>query len=467
MYNNNRGGLHFGPLLIITFLILVLVPLVVLCVFRLEGKPPVVQIHPGAETIGAETDLTITVTDEKSGIKKIWIALFKDQKETVLYDQVLSPGLFFTGSGIHEEEVLLTIKPRELGLSDGVADLRVAVSDCAMKGFFKGNRTYIEHKITIDTRAPSVEVLTNSHNVAQGGACVVIYRVSEQAESGVWVGDRFFPGYPGYFSDPDICMAFFAFPYNSGENTDIFLTAVDSAKNETKAGFPCYIGKRKFKNDKIRLSDNFLRSKMPEFETYGIGEHASLKEKFLYVNRTIRQKNNDTIINACKDSTPEILWNGRFLRLPGSAERAAFADHRTYMYKDKAIDEQTHLGIDLASTAHSPVAASNSGKVVFSDNVGIYGKTVIIDHGFGLFSVYAHLSRLIVTAGQEAEKGEIIGYTGATGMAGGDHLHLGMLIHNTFVNPLEWWDTTWIKHNITDKIEAIKTTSQKPEATES
>jgi len=114
------------------------------------------------------------------------------------------------------------------------------------------------------------------------------------------------------------------------------------------------------------------------------------------------------------------------------------------------------LGIDLASIAHSPIPASNRGKVVFAGDLGIYGKTVIIDHGFGLFSTYSHMSVLNVENGQMVSKKEIIGRTGSTGLAGGDHLHFGMLVHSTFVNPIEWWDEAWIKNNILEKIDAVK-----------
>jgi murein DD-endopeptidase MepM/ murein hydrolase activator NlpD len=141
--------------------------------------------------------------------------------------------------------------------------------------------------------------------------------------------------------------------------------------------------------------------------------------------------------------------------LIGSANQAGFADHRVYEYKGDIIDRQVHLGIDLASTQHAPVPAANSGVVKFSGDLGIYGKTVLIDHGFGLFSMYAHLNASDVTKGQQVAKGDIIGRTGSTGLAGGDHLHFSMLVHNTFVNPIEWWDASWIRNNITAKIEAV------------
>jgi murein DD-endopeptidase MepM/ murein hydrolase activator NlpD len=123
------------------------------------------------------------------------------------------------------------------------------------------------------------------------------------------------------------------------------------------------------------------------------------------------------------------------------------------MYKGREIDRQVHMGIDLASVAHSPIPAANTGIVIFAEFLGIYGKTVILDHGFGLFSMYSHLSHIGVEVGDQLVKGDILGRTGITGLAGGDHLHFSMLIRDTFVNPVEWWDTNWIQHNVLSKIE--------------
>jgi len=77
---------------------------------------------------------------------------------------------------------------------------------------------------------------------------------------------------------------------------------------------------------------------------------------------------------------------------------------------------------------------------------------VIIDHGLGLQTLYAHLSQLGAGKGDQVQKGQIIGRTGATGLAGGDHLHLGVLISGIPVNPVEWWDKSWIENNIETKL---------------
>ena len=145
-----------------------------------------------------------------------------------------------------------------------------------------------------------------------------------------------------------------------------------------------------------------------------------------------------------------------FLWLPNAQRKAALGVNRYYKYHGRVIDSQIHLGMDLASVKHAPIPAANAGKVVFAEPLNIYGNTVVIDHGLGLMSIYSHLSQIDVAAEQSVSKGEIIGRTGETGMVGGDHLHFAMFIHNTFVNPLEWWDASWIKNNITEKIKSVK-----------
>jgi murein DD-endopeptidase MepM/ murein hydrolase activator NlpD len=153
---------------------------------------------------------------------------------------------------------------------------------------------------------------------------------------------------------------------------------------------------------------------------------------------------------------PVMRWEGDFIRLPNAARRAAFADHRDYVYEGEVVDQQIHLGVDLASLEKSPIPAANTGKVLFADYIGIYGNTVVLDHGFGLMSLYSHLSGIDVKSGQIVNKGEVIGRTGKTGLAGGDHLHFGMMIHDTMINPIEWWDDHWIKDNVTDKLDDAK-----------
>jgi hypothetical protein len=429
---------------------------------RLEGEKPLVVLELDSLAISESQAVSVTVSDPKSGVRRIWVGLIKDGKEAVLFEKQFPRAGLLGGGKVHQTSFNIQLEPSKVGITDGKAILRMVAVDFSWRGWWNGNRTYVEQDIVIDTRPPELEILTRVHNVSQGGSGLVIYKLSEPCpKSGVHVGHNFFQGYPGYFNDMSIFMAFFSFSYNQGSDTELFLKATDYAGNSAISGFPYYLKKRVFKKDMIHISDSFLKKKMPEFYIdVQQNPKTSKIEKFLKVNSELRQSNYKKIETLVEKTDSTLYWDDAFLRLPNSARRASFADHRTYKYKGNVIDQQVHLGIDLASTAHSQVPASNSGKVVFVGPLGIYGRTVIIDHGFGLFSTYSHLSAINVAQGQMLAKGEIIGRTGSTGLAGGDHLHFGMLVHNVFVNPVEWWDAKWIENNISTKIDTVKSLIQ-------
>jgi hypothetical protein len=432
--------------------------LAVLLAKRMEGELPEMRLDMASPALGVQQNLNLHVADKKNGIRQVWVALFKDGKETVLFDKTYPPGGILSGGLIRDEAVEVSFDAKASGIKDGKAVLRLMTRDYAWRNWGKGNRFYQEQEIMIDTQPPAIEVLNHRLNIAQGGAGVVIYKLSEACPvSGVMVGDEFYPGESGQFSDKNIFMTFIALDYRQGADTRIFTTATDFAGNKGSGGVAYHINARRFKKDTIPISDRFLKWKMPEF-TSQIPEGGGLSpvDFFLKVNRDLRKANYEALIKITSQSSNQLLWREGFLRLPRAANRAGFADHRDYTYNKKKIDNQIHLGIDLASLENSPVPAANTGKIVFAENLGIYGNTVVIDHGFGLFSMYAHLSHMDVNAGQAVNRGDIIGKTGMSGLAGGDHLHFSMLVYHTFVNPLEWWDPQWIRNNVQDNIAAIK-----------
>lgn len=439
-------------------LLLIIVPLAVLLIKRMEGNPPTVVLNMTSSSLGASQTLSIDLADQQTGIRQVWVAIFKDGKETVLMDKSLPSANILMGGAIRDQNVELLVEPRALGLSDGKAMLRMVARDYSWRKWGKGNQQYQEHEVMIDTRPPDIDVISPALYLTQGGSGVVIYTLSEDCPtSGVSVGDDFYPGYSGPFKDPLTRMAMIALNHKQGGNTKLLVTATDYAGNQGRTGLSRHIKPRQFKRDRINISDNFLNWKMPEFASQmetvpGAPQIAA----FLQVNREMRQKNFEEIVKVTSQSEAKMLWEGAFIRLPGAANRAGFADHRKYIYNGKTIDQQTHLGIDLASLKNSPIPAANSGKVVHAGNIGIYGRTVIIDHGFGLFSLYSHMSRIGVEVGQTVAKGDHLGKTGRTGLAGGDHLHFSMLVHHTFVNPIEWWDASWIQNNILSKIGSVQ-----------
>ncbi|HDI58819.1 MAG TPA: M23 family metallopeptidase [Desulfobacteraceae bacterium] len=424
---------------------------------RLEGAAPVVRIDPPFSAVGAERAFTVEAEDTGSGLRSLSVSLLQGEKTVVLLGRRLDAA---AGEGRVRET--LRLAAGEHGLSDGPALLRVEARDRSWRHWGKGNPVRMERQVRIDLRPPVLQVLSGTLNINQGGCGLVIYRSSEPCPvSGVTVGDSFYPAQGGLFEDPLIMATFVALAYDQGKGTPITVSAEDEAGNQARIGLNHFIRPRRWRQDTLEITDGFLTAILPGF-TASIPDAAARPplDQFLWVNRELRKANYEKIVELTRTSDNRLHWHDAFVRLPAAASRAMFADQRVYRYRGQEIDRQVHMGVDLASLAASPVPAGNRGRVVFADDLGIYGKTVILDHGFGLFSMYSHLSQIGVHAGQPVQRSAVIGRTGSTGLAGGDHLHYAMMVGATFINPIEWWDDHWIKDNVTDKIAAAGATAK-------
>ena len=457
MEGTRRIGRRWPLALWLLPLVLVLGAAAWLAVVRLEGEPPAAALDaPSPWHLGTPVEVAIELSDRKSGLRRFKATLLKDGREMVLAETGFPASGFLGLGGSRRETARLRIDPAALGLGDGKAELRVTVRDRSWRGWFNGNAAELKREVVVDTKPPVIEVLSREHYLNQGGAGLVVYRLSEECpRSGVRVGTNFFPGHSGYYADRLLHIAFFALGHQQGPGTEIALEASDPAGNAATGRFYHLIRKKTFKKDRLSLSNEFINQILPEFQALLPNEpNATLKERFLYINRDQRRLDYEKMVELTRRTHAMMHWKGPFLRLPNAAPRAGFADHRTYFYEGREIDRQDHLGVDLASLAHAPVPAANGGVVVFAGTLGIYGKTVVLDHGFGLFSMYSHLSQVSVNAGDRVAREQVLGNTGSTGLAGGDHLHFGIMIHNTFVDPVEWWDPAWIVNNVTSKLDA-------------
>ncbi len=307
------------------------------------------------------------------------------------------------------------------------------------------------------TERPTLSVASSQHYVAQGGAEVAVYRVGPTSvRDGVRVGDWFFPGYALPGGGPQDRFAFFAVPYDIPDGAKARLEAEDEVGNLIELPIVDRFFPKPFARERITLEEAFMSKVVPEIraETPELSDRGSLLENFLAINREVRAQNAKVLGDLAGRSQPRFLWKETFLAMPNGKVMSAFADRRTYFYQGKEVDQQFHLGFDLASVEKAPVPAANSGVVALARYLGIYGNTVVVDHGYGLMSLYAHLSTASVTPGQEVARGETLGQTGATGLAGGDHLHFTMLLQGLPVNPNEWWDAHWIEDRLARKLGA-------------
>ncbi len=417
-----------------------------------EGEQPVVNLDQTKSFIGKNGEILYTVSDGGNGLRSIKVLGIQGPLKKELFSTSFSRASYTGQAGPPADSRKITFDVLKDGFKDGSMSIQIQATDFSMQNWFKGNTTTLEKSVTVDTVPPRIQILHSEKYISPGGTGIAIYRLSDKDSiHGVNVNGVFNPGFLVGDGRDDTYISYFALPYYADTIESLNVSAVDKAGNNALVTFTTIYKKSHFKKDTINVSDGFLNSKIPEFQQYYPEMKGEFLDKYLYANNTIRKENNTKISDLCRNPSPERLWSGKFNRMSGSS-RAGFADHRTYYFNKKAIDKQVHLGMDIASTRRADVRAANSGIVIYAEYLGIYGNMVMLDHGQGVFSLYSHLSQINVKPGDNVNKKSVLGLTGTTGMAGGDHLHFSMLINGIFVTPKEWWDQHWIEVTIDEPL---------------
>jgi hypothetical protein len=449
-----------------TLLILLLLGAIGLGVaYFLAGQQPgpVIEIRGPAQVIGQNGSLEFSVQAPGGTLTSARAVVEQDGLvETVFaLDGADSKAIVKQESA----DTLFVIRPigRQAipALKAGKARVTVSASRPVLFGLRQPSTTVVK-ELEVRLDPPRVGVVSLHHFVNHGGAEFVVYRVSPaDVSSGVRVGEAVFPGFPGAgagLSDASLQVAFFALAYDQDLSAPITVFARDGAGNEASTPLDHRIFPKPFAKSRIEIDQRFLDRVVPAITagtpTLGAppAPGSDLVPAFLKINGELRRENAQTIAALAARTKPEMLWSSAFGQLGNTAVESRFADFRTYFFKGQEIDRQVHLGFDLASTAQAPVHASNRGIVVFASFLGIYGNCVILDHGMGVQTLYAHMSSLAVKEGEAVEKEQELGRTGITGLAGGDHLHFTLLVNGVAVNPVEWWDPHWMEDRVFRKI---------------
>lgn len=432
--------------------------------WHMAGKsdPPVIEIVKPDRLIGPAGDLELTITTPGGELTQLEVVLQQGEARLSVFKL---PGEEPARLTRVDENTLQLYRP--IGKRD-VPELEagpLSVHVNAVRPVLFGLReigSSATHQVEVRLLPPQVGVMSQFHYINHGGSEMVVYRVRPaDVDSGVRVGDYEYPGYPATGAgidgaDPGLRVAFFALLWDQDVDTPVSLYARDEVGNESRASFDYRVFPKSFRKSQINLDDRFLQKVVPEilYNTPELKvENASdLLGSYLQINRELRRQNNARISELAGRTAPTILWEGPFKQLINTAVEAGFADQRSYVYDGKEIDQQVHLGFDLASTTNAPVLAANRGQVLHAGWLGIYGNCVIVDHGMGLQSLYAHLSVIDVAVGDTVEKSGRLGLSGETGLAGGDHLHFTMLIGGHAVTPIDWWSQQWVDDRIMRKL---------------
>jgi len=413
---------------------------------QFESDPPQIKLSTNADAIGL-TPFDIIVSDPGSGLKSVTATISQGGAEQTLVTEQYGPP-------VAEKKITVALS-KVPGIKEGPAILRVRARDGSLWHWFGGNEATFEKTFAVDITPPTLELIADDRYINFGGVGAIVYKASaDTATSGVKLGTHFYRGFPGLIKDhPDYFFVLFSHSYDIPADARGVLVATDKAGNTREMRLAYELKNVKYKKSTIALSDNFLQNKVAPLLDDVAARQGTPREVFIAVNKGLRKVNEAKITEVTSKATPAILWKGAFGQLTNSKVEANFADERTYTYKGETADTAFHLGYDLSVTKNYPIEAANSGTIVFVGPLGIYGNATIIDHGLGLFTLYGHQSSMDVKVGDAVKKGQIIGRTGETGLAAGDHLHYGVYLDGVAILPVEWWDAKWIEDNVTPKLE--------------
>ncbi len=416
-----------------------------------DRSPPQIEWIEPPQVLGRKAVLRLRFQDQGKGLRSARVVLQQGSEQHVLLDERYHAPAWIWQAGTRARPVAVTLDTSRFpSLQEGEVQLQVTVTD--HPNLWLWSRRSVEQRDwPLDWTPPSLEVLSHNHYIRQGGAELVLFRLSEAiSKTGLKVGDSEFQAYPLEDWPGKTFACLLPWRHDLGPEMGAAVFAIDLAHNRTELPLHLGVSSLRFRRRRIEITDGFIAEVAGEILSRepGISAGSTPLETFLRINQDLRQVNHAQIAELAKETSPRLLWSEPFLQLSRSKVEAFFADERTYYYQGEVIDRQTHQGFDLASLARSPVEAANRGKVVWAGYLGIYGNCVVIDHGMGLMSLYGHLSSISVSRGEQVRRGQSLGRTGRSGLAGGDHLHFGMFLHGVQINPLEFWDPSWVRKHI-------------------
>jgi len=425
--------------LLVLVLLVIVVPIVVVVA---RSARPVINLTTEVSTIGQATPIGVRVTDPR-GIRSASATVEQNGASYAVW-QVAQASKAKEASWNFTAGVRTTPQ-----LKDGKAKLIVEATSNDL--LHKSAR--VEREVSVVTQPPTVSVDSEQHYIYIGMADLATFSVSgAYTAAGVRVGDQSFRAWPMPGGKPGL-FSLYAFAWNMPQTTIPVVFATNGAGNDVTSPLTVVFPKKEqphYTVHQLQISDQFMQKVVGELDPNGTGDMVA---RFVKINSEMRKANNKTLAELRFKTADHFLFSQPFQRQSHSAAEATFADLRHYIYQGKEIDQQVHLGYDLAVTQHVGVEASNDGRVVWAAPLGIYGNCIVVDHGYGLQTIYGHMSHFDVHEGDMVKRGQVMGQSGMTGMAGGDHIHFAMQLDGVQIDPKEWWDPHWIQDHVARRVE--------------
>jgi murein DD-endopeptidase MepM/ murein hydrolase activator NlpD len=471
IHSSERGGAVFPLFLLVLFASILSVGTVAFTsishtnplhpTFLERSSPQMVWID---EPVGLGTDPTsvsLSISDDGAGLDEVIVRLVQNNQPQEL--QRTS----FDEPGVSDIRIDLTIDPKKLELREGKVELQVLAFDKSLWS----NRMKVPKSLVVNFSKPRIDVVTPQQNGVLGGSELVFYKVLGKRPSvtGVSSNSSLYPGVPARLWDPsfdshkDLYLSFFPIPKNFEEARDsMAISARDEVGNSSSAPFHYKVRPRSWSSYKIKLSYKEAQEALGNLVTHAQAAGVRLKltgevpTDLSAALKTVARLDESILSDALSSEAKERLWSGAFSRPVGSYPTNSSGDLRSIVVEDKEILKGASSGVRFPVPARTSVAAANGGVVAFVGELGLLGKTVVLDHGLGLTTVYAHLSEASVKERTRLKQGQSLGRTGRSGFATSEGVYFETRVHGVPVSPNEWWDETWVKDHIEAKVAFVQ-----------
>jgi hypothetical protein len=292
------------------------------------------------------------------------------------------------------------------GLPDGDHRLVVIAEDSS----WHRNRGRAELVLRTDNTPPKVRIESEPTELAAGHPAIVRVSSDEPATVDVRLGDHKLELQPG---DGYGWLVVGFGPASGGASVALTVDATDQIGNRASQRVDLMIKPTEFPREQLQVPASLVPLLAPE------RREAEDKRLAVYYESVTQPK----------------LWQGRFVVPVQGQIVTPFGEVRSY---NGAPPSGNHGGIDISAPMGRPVGAANRGKVVAVETVDLRGLVVILDHGLGVFTTYAHLASADVKVGQTVDRGQTIGKVGSTGLSTGPHLHWELWVGGVNVDPTNW-----------------------------
>lgn len=416
-----------------------------------------IRTHPSFERVAPHIELPntsywnlkgeipIKITDS-TGIRSYKVIVNINDTQKILLNKKIATNT--------QKEILFTLPIPKVNIKNGdKLTYKIIARDYSKYGFFMGNESQETLTLTIDTQLPQVNIIQMSNIIVKGGAAAVVFYANDDALANISLTNGFqsFVAFPFY--KPNYYVGIIPYYINNPSFKGAII-AQDKAGNTRRFSINFMRYNRNYRTSNISLKPTFIDGKIAEIieneNLHTIADFDNEISAFRYVNENIRNKDSKKISNKILNTEIDFYEFATFKPANNARVVGLFGDYRKFSFNKIDAGDSYHLGIDLAGVKNMPITASNDGIVVLSEELGIYGNTIIIEHGYGVASLYSHLKSIFVNEGDFIKQGDIIAESGMSGLAFGDHLHFSILIQGVPSISNEWMDSKWLKTHIND-----------------